>query len=58
MCSPIFSSGQVEDSYHCTLSKQARNRLYNELLKIDQINIIDNHCLLWGNEILPESLNK
>ena len=29
-----------------------------KLLKMDQINITDNHCLLWGNEILPESLNK
>ena len=38
--------------------KQARNRLFNELLKIDQINIIDTHFLLWGNEALPESLNK
>ena len=42
----------------CPSYNQARNRLFNELLKIDQINIIDTHFLLWGNEALPESLNK
>ena len=60
--SPLCSCGQVENSYHfffsCPLYKQARNRLFNELLKIDQTNIIDTHLLLWGNEALPESLNK
>ena len=56
--SPLCSCGQVEDSCHffflCTLYNQARNRLCtcNELLKIDQIKIIDKHCLLLGNEIL------
>ena len=58
----LCSCGQVENSYHfffsCPLYKQARNRLFNELLKIDQTNIIDTHLLLWGNEALPESLNK
>ena len=28
------------------------------MLKIDQIDIIDTHFLLWGKEALPESLNK
>ena len=37
---------------------KARNCLFNELLKIDQINIFDTHFLLWGNEALPKSLNK
>ena len=60
--SPFYSCRQVENFYYvffsCNLYKQARNRLLNELLKIDQIDIFDNHCLLRGNEILPEFLNK
>ena len=60
--SPICSCGQVEISYHfffsCPSYNQARNRFFNELLKIDQIHtIIDTHFLHWGHEALPESLN-
>ena len=44
--------------HSCTLYNQERNRLFNELLKKDQIDIIDNYCLFLGKEILPESRNK
>ena len=61
MGSPLCSCGQVEDLYHFlfsyTLYNQESNHLFNELLKIDQIYIIDNYCLLLGKEILPESRN-
>ena len=41
-----------------TLYNQARNRLFNELLMIDQINIIDTQCLLLGSETIHDTLNK
>ena len=58
--SPLCSSGQVENSYHFffTYLYQARNRLFKEVLKINQINIIDTHFFLCGNDTLPESVNK
>lgn len=37
---------------------QARNRLCDELLTIDQIIIIGTYWWLWGKEILPWFLNK
>ena len=48
--SPLCSCGQVENSniffFSCPLYYQA----FNELLKIDQVDIIDTHFLLWGKE--------
>lgn len=33
-------------------------RFHPELLKMGQITIIYNHCILWGMELLPESLDQ
>ena len=35
-----------------------KSSFFYELLKVDEINIIDSHFLLWGNEALLEFLNK
>lgn len=37
---------------------EARNCLFNELLRIDQNNQRQSLFVLWGNKILPKSLNK
>ena len=60
--SPLCSCGLVEDSYHfffsCKLYNYARINLLNELLQIQEIQIIDTNCLLWGIDTLSDELNR
>lgn len=60
--SPNCQCGLPEDSYHlffgCKNYTNARNELFSNLLNLNQINIINCHLLLWGDESLSVNLNQ
>lgn len=51
--SPLCSCGKVEDAYHyffsCVKYNIPRNDLFNVIFRIENLNIIDTHVLLWGD---------
>ena len=55
--SPLCTCGKIEDEYHyfftCPRYKDARNVLFNNIFKINNLHIVNTHVLLWGdNSIL------
>ena len=59
--SPLCSCGMREDAYHffftCNKYSNSRYKLMDNLLKLNDLVIIDTHLLLWGNNALPTEVN-
>jgi hypothetical protein len=55
IASPNCICGQFENAQHfffeCNLYNRARSSLFDELLILDNVNVVDTHLLLWGNEL-------
>ena len=60
--SPLCSCGRLEDTYHyfftCTKYTTARNDLFNEIFRIENLNIVNTHVLLWGDSSISNTDNK
>lgn len=60
--SPLCSCGKLEDTYHyfftCNKYKEARNVMLNEIFNIVNLNIVNTHVLLWGDNAISVSENK
>ena len=59
--SPNCICGQFENAQHfffeCSRYTRARNSLFDELLVLDNVNVVDTHLLLWGNELFSDDIN-
>ena len=59
--SPLCSCGIQEDAYHffftCNKYSKFRYKLMDNLLRLKDLNIIDTHLLLWGNDVLSTEVN-
>ena len=62
--SPLCSCGRLEDAYHfiyfftCTKYIAARNYLFNEIFLIENLNIVNTHVLLWGENLISNTDNE
>lgn len=60
--SPLCTCGKVEDTYHyffsCTKYACARNELFNNVFKIQNLNLVNPHVLLWGDVTISDSINE
>ena len=60
--SPLCSCGKVEDTYHyfftCTKYSALRNDIFNEIFRIENLNIVNTHVLLWGDCSIGTTDNK
>ena len=59
--SPLCSCGIREDTYHfffiCSKYSTARYKLMDNLLRLNDLVVIDTHLLLWGDNALSTELN-
>jgi hypothetical protein len=60
--SPLRSCGMREDEYYhffftCNKYSNSIYKLMDNLLKLNDLVIIDTHLLLWGNSSLPADVN-
>ena len=60
--SPLCSCGRLEETYHyfctCTKYTTARNALFNEIFRIENLDIINTDVLLWGDSSISNTDNK
>ena len=44
--------------FTCTKYIAARNYLFNEIFRIENLNIVNTHVLLWGENLISYTDNK